>query len=85
MTVVSSTVTLPVWLAAIVAALALWSVLDRLLLPSVRWLLRRRSTDQECRRGVRTGCMLQEFAPLHHVHPSLIPRSGSKSHVNFII
>lgn len=38
----ASTVTLPVWLAAIVAALALWSVLDRLLIPSVRWLLRRR-------------------------------------------
>jgi glycerol-3-phosphate O-acyltransferase len=39
---VSSTLTLPVWLVAIVAALALWSVLDRLLIPSVRWLLRRR-------------------------------------------
>jgi glycerol-3-phosphate O-acyltransferase len=39
---VSSTVTLPAWLAAIVAALALWAVLDRLLIPSVRWLLRRR-------------------------------------------
>ena len=34
--------TLPVWLVAIVAALALWSLLDRLLIPSVRWLLRRR-------------------------------------------
>jgi glycerol-3-phosphate O-acyltransferase len=39
---VSSTVTLPVWLVAIVAALALWSLLDRLLIPGVRWLLRRR-------------------------------------------
>jgi glycerol-3-phosphate O-acyltransferase len=39
---VSSTVTLPVWLVAIIAALALWSILDRLLIPSVRWLLRRR-------------------------------------------
>ncbi|HEV3395782.1 MAG TPA: 1-acyl-sn-glycerol-3-phosphate acyltransferase, partial [Xanthobacteraceae bacterium] len=38
----SSTVTLPVWLVAIVAALALWSLLDRLLIPGVRWLLRRR-------------------------------------------
>ena len=38
----SSTVTLPVWLVAILAALALWSVVDRLLIPSVRWLLRRR-------------------------------------------
>src|ERR1051326_2925561 len=42
LTVVSSTVTLPTWLVAILAALALWSVLERLLLPSVRWLLRRR-------------------------------------------
>jgi hypothetical protein len=32
---VSSTVTLPVWLVAIIAALALWSVLDHLLIPSV--------------------------------------------------
>jgi glycerol-3-phosphate O-acyltransferase len=39
---VSSTVTLPTWLAAVLAALALWSVVDRLLIPSVRWLLRRR-------------------------------------------
>jgi glycerol-3-phosphate O-acyltransferase len=39
---VSSTITLPVWLVGIIAALALWSVLDRLLIPSVRWLLRRR-------------------------------------------
>ena len=31
-----------VGLVAIVAALALWSVLDRLLIPGVRWLLRRR-------------------------------------------
>ncbi len=38
----SSTVTLPVWLVAIIATLAFWCVLDRLLIPSVRWLLRRR-------------------------------------------
>ena len=38
----TSTVTLPAWLIVIVGALALWSVLDRLLIPSVRWLLRRR-------------------------------------------
>ncbi len=36
------TVTLPVWLVAIVGALALWSVLDRLLIPAVRGLMRRR-------------------------------------------
>jgi glycerol-3-phosphate O-acyltransferase len=39
---VASTVTLPVWVVVVVGLLALWSVLDRLLIPSVRWLLRRR-------------------------------------------
>ena len=34
--------TLPVWLAIVIAALALWAALERLLLPSFRWLLRRR-------------------------------------------
>jgi glycerol-3-phosphate O-acyltransferase len=36
------TVTLPFWLAIVVGLLALWSVLDRLLIPSARWFLRRR-------------------------------------------
>ncbi len=35
-------VSLPVWLAVVVGLLAAWAVLDRLLLPSVRWVLRRR-------------------------------------------
>jgi glycerol-3-phosphate O-acyltransferase len=35
-------VTLPLWLVALLAALAAWAVLDRLLVPSVRWYLRRR-------------------------------------------
>lgn len=35
-------VTLPVWAAAVIAGLAAWAALDRLLLPSVRWFLRRR-------------------------------------------
>jgi glycerol-3-phosphate O-acyltransferase len=38
----SGSVTLPLWLAAVLAVLAAWSVLDRLLMPSVRWFLRRR-------------------------------------------
>jgi membrane protein YdbS with pleckstrin-like domain len=33
-------VTLPVWVFAIVAALALWAVLDLLVIPAVRWLIR---------------------------------------------
>ena len=38
-----STVTLPVWLLVLMAALAAWALLDRLLIPSVRWALRRRA------------------------------------------
>ena len=36
------TLTLPLWLAIVLGLLALWSALDRLLIPSVRWFLRRR-------------------------------------------
>ena len=35
-------VTLPVWLVAVLVILAVWSALDRLLIPSARWILRRR-------------------------------------------
>ena len=38
----SRTLTLPLWLGVIVVLLAAWAALDRLLLPSVRWVLRRR-------------------------------------------
>ncbi len=36
------TVELPVWVAVLLAILAAWAALDRLLIPSVRWFLRRR-------------------------------------------
>jgi glycerol-3-phosphate O-acyltransferase len=36
------TVTLPLWLGILLVVLAAWATLDRLLFPSVRWLLRRR-------------------------------------------
>lgn len=35
-------VTLPLWLAVLLVILAAWAALDRLLVPSVRWYLRRR-------------------------------------------
>ena len=38
----TSQVTLPLWLVLIVGALALWAVLDRLLVPGVGWFVRRR-------------------------------------------
>src|SRR6476620_4216620 len=34
--------TVPLWLGVLLVALALWAALDRLLFPSVRWILRRR-------------------------------------------
>ena len=37
-----STVTLPTWLFIVLLALALWALLERLLVPGVRWYLRRR-------------------------------------------
>jgi len=49
----SRTVTLPLWLALILSALALWAALDRLLVPSVRWFIRQRTNrvlDQVRRR-----------------------------------
>lgn len=38
----SATVALPVWLVILLGALAAWAALDRLLIPSVRWFIRRR-------------------------------------------
>jgi glycerol-3-phosphate O-acyltransferase len=58
---VSSTVTLPVWLVAILAALALWCVLDRLLIPSVRWLLRRRINRAIDELNTRLKLRIQPF------------------------
>ena len=57
----SSTVTLPVWLVAIVAALALCSVLDRVLIPSVRWLLRRRINRAIDELNTRLKLRIQPF------------------------
>src|SRR4030042_788614 len=38
----SGTITLPVWLAALLFLLVAWAAVYRLLIPSVRWFLRRR-------------------------------------------
>lgn len=37
-------VNIPIWLASVVIILAAWAALERLLIPSVRWFLRRRVT-----------------------------------------
>ena len=39
----STSITLPLWLALVVALLALWALLDRLLMPSARWFIRSRA------------------------------------------
>jgi glycerol-3-phosphate O-acyltransferase len=38
----TDTVSLPLWLAVVLVALAAWAALDRLLVPGVRFVLRRR-------------------------------------------
>src|SRR5262245_51107898 len=38
----SQTIAVPVWLAVLAGALALWAALSRLLIPSVRWIWTRR-------------------------------------------
>ncbi|HUM02197.1 MAG TPA: glycerol-3-phosphate acyltransferase, partial [Thermoanaerobaculia bacterium] len=38
-----TTVAVPLWIAVLAALLAAWAVLDRLLVPGLRWLVRRRT------------------------------------------
>src|SRR3954462_4019585 len=38
----SEPIAVPLWLLLALAAVAVWSLVDRLLIPSVRWFLRRR-------------------------------------------
>jgi glycerol-3-phosphate O-acyltransferase len=38
-----SSVTLPFWLFVVIALLAAWAAMERLMVPSVRWFLRQRT------------------------------------------
>jgi glycerol-3-phosphate O-acyltransferase len=40
---VTQTIDLPVWVVALLATLAAWAVLDRLMVPGVRWFIRQRA------------------------------------------
>ena len=40
----TETISLPTWVVVVAGALVLWAVLDRLILPSTRWLFRRRAS-----------------------------------------
>ncbi len=57
----SATIELPVWLVGILAALALVGLLDRLLIPSVRFLLRRRLNAAIAELNSRLRLRIQPF------------------------
>ncbi len=40
----TETISLPIWVVVVAGALVVWAVLDRLLVPSTRWLFRRRAS-----------------------------------------
>jgi glycerol-3-phosphate O-acyltransferase len=54
-------ITLPVWLFAVLLALALWAALDRLLLPGMRWYLRRKVNRVIEQINVRLNIELPQF------------------------
>src|SRR6185295_19223918 len=57
----TSQVSLPLWLMLIVGALALWSVVDRLLIPGVRYLMRRRFNRAIDELNTRLKLRIQPF------------------------
>ena len=56
-----SSVTLPLWLVVIAALLAALAILDRLLIPSVRWALRRRANRAIDELNTRLKLHIQPF------------------------
>lgn len=56
-----STVTLPLWLVALVGVLALVGLLDRLLVPSVRWFIRNRANKVLDEVGARLRIEIRPF------------------------
>jgi glycerol-3-phosphate O-acyltransferase len=57
----TSTVTLPAWLFVILALLAAWALLERLLVPGVRWYLRRKVNRVIREIGTRLNIELPQF------------------------
>jgi glycerol-3-phosphate O-acyltransferase len=57
----TSQVTLPLWLALILGALALWAAFDRLLVPGVRYVLRRHSKRAIDELNTRLTLRIQPF------------------------
>jgi glycerol-3-phosphate O-acyltransferase len=54
-------VLLPVWVVVLLAALAAWAVLDRLLVPGARWFLRRRASRLLEKINTRLNIRIQPF------------------------
>ncbi|HUL64346.1 MAG TPA: 1-acyl-sn-glycerol-3-phosphate acyltransferase [Burkholderiaceae bacterium] len=57
----ASTVTLPLWLVVLAGLLSAWAVLDRLLMPSVRWFLRTRANRVLDEVGQRLKIQIRPF------------------------
>ncbi|MDH3522670.1 MAG: glycerol-3-phosphate acyltransferase, partial [Acidobacteriota bacterium] len=57
----TSTIEIPLWLAVVAGLLALWAALGRLLVPSVRWFLRRRIERALAEVNPRLQIRLQPF------------------------
>ena len=55
------TITLPIWLVLLVAFLAAWAVLDRLLMPSMRWIIRSRAERVLDEVGARLRIQIRPF------------------------
>ena len=60
-----STITLPLWLVVLVGALALVGLLDRLLVPSVRWFIRSRANKVLDEVGSRLRSEIRPFQQTH--------------------
>ena len=57
----TESIPVPLWIAVAAAALALWVVLDRILIPGARWLLRRRANRAFDELNARLELRIPEF------------------------
>jgi glycerol-3-phosphate O-acyltransferase len=57
----TTSITVPLWLALAVAVLALWALLDRLLMPSARWFIRSRANKVLDEVGARLKIDIRPF------------------------
>jgi len=57
----TSQVTLPLWLALIISALAIWAAFERIVVPAVRWFLRRRFNRSIDELNTRLKLRIQPF------------------------